>query len=89
MGHALEAVQVPAGDLGDDVVQAGLKAGGGLLWYGVLYLRQGDAQSQLSGNERQGIPVTDLKAEQVEWSRTIYSYRVQHVLKRQIQASAG
>ena len=57
MGHALKAVQVPAGDLGDDVVQTGLKAGRGLLRYSVLDFRQGDAQSQFSSNKSQGIPV--------------------------------
>lgn len=30
-GYALKAVQVPAGDLGHNVVQTGLKAGRGLL----------------------------------------------------------
>lgn len=56
MGHAMEAVQVPAGDLGDNVVETGLEAGCGLLRYGVLDLGQGDTQSQLSGDKSQGIP---------------------------------
>lgn len=57
MGHALKAVQIPAGDFGDDVVQTGLKAGGGFLRYSVLDVGQVDAQSQLSSNKSQGIPV--------------------------------
>lgn len=57
MGHALEAVEVPAGDLGDDVIQAGFEAGRGLLRYGVLDLWQGDAQRQFSSNKSQRISV--------------------------------
>ena len=37
-GHALEAVQVPARDLGHNVVQTGLKAGSGLLRHRILDL---------------------------------------------------
>lgn len=57
MGHALKTVQIPAGDFGDDVVQTGLKAGGGFLRYSILDVRQVDAQSQLSSNKSQGISV--------------------------------
>lgn len=53
--HALEAVQVPSGDLGDDVVQAGLEAGCGLLRHGVLDVGQRDAQGKFGGHKRQRV----------------------------------
>lgn len=56
--HALKAVQVPARDFGDDVVQTGLETGRCFLGHGVFDLGQGDAQSQFGSNECQRIPKT-------------------------------
>lgn len=58
MGHALKAVQVPAGDFGDNVVQTGLETGRCFLWHSVLDLGQRDAQSQFGGYKCQRITET-------------------------------
>jgi hypothetical protein len=50
-GDVVEAVEVPARDLGDHVVQAGLEAGGRDLSGGILQLRQRKPQGQLGGDE--------------------------------------
>lgn len=55
-GHALKAVKIPAWNLGDNVVQTGLKAGSGLLRYSILDIWQRYSQSQLSSNKCQRVP---------------------------------
>mmetsp|Transcript_18365 Transcript_18365/g.28644 ORF Transcript_18365/g.28644 Transcript_18365/m.28644 type:complete len:839 (-) Transcript_18365:393-2909(-) len=54
-GHLGELGQVPAGDLGHDVVQRGLEEGRGLLRDGVADLGQRDAQRQLGRHEGQRV----------------------------------
>ena len=44
LGGVLEAVQVPAGYLGHNVVEAGLEAGGGGFGGGIFYGGQRDTQ---------------------------------------------
>lgn len=72
MGHALKAVQVPTGDFGDNVVQAGLETGCCFLWHSVLDLGQGDSQSQFGGNKCQRIPgkCNGIRTWQKKWKHT-------------------
>lgn len=64
--HALEAVQVPARDFSDDVVQAGLETGCCFLRHGVFDLGQRDAKSQFGGNECQRIPEIHIIMRRIE-----------------------
>mmetsp|Transcript_33962 Transcript_33962/g.66956 ORF Transcript_33962/g.66956 Transcript_33962/m.66956 type:complete len:788 (-) Transcript_33962:395-2758(-) len=54
-GDPVEFGHVPPGNLGDDVVQARLEARLGLFRHGVLDVREGDAQSELGGDERERV----------------------------------
>lgn len=51
VGGVLEAVQIPAGDLGHNVIQAGLKAGRGFPCHHVLDFWQGNPQGNFGSNE--------------------------------------
>ena len=51
-GDPVEFGHVPPGNLGDDVVQARLEARLGLFGDGVFDVREGGAQSELGGDER-------------------------------------
>ena len=53
--HARELLKIPARNLDNDVVQAGLEARGGDLRDGVLDLVQRDAETELRGDESEGV----------------------------------
>lgn len=52
---AVELLEVPARDLDDNIVQAGLEARRGHLRHRVLDLVQRDAETELRGDEREGV----------------------------------